>query len=126
MSEFRPCVLIPTYDNPNTIATVVTAVRSYLSDVIVVDDQSHEPAAAQIAALADAGLAHVVRRPHNGGKGAAVKTGLAHAQALGFTHAVQIDADGQHALADIPRFLSAARKYPTALVLCQDSWRRRA
>ncbi len=119
MSAFRPCVVIPTYDNPDTIATVVSAVRAHVAEVIVVDDGSHEPAASRIAALAASGLAHVVRRSHNGGKGAAVKSGLAEAQALGFTHALQIDADGQHELADVPRFLAAAREQPLGLVLGQ-------
>ncbi len=53
----------------------------------------------------------------NGGKGAAVKTGLALARELGFTHALQVDADAQHDLDDVPRFLEAARSRPEALVL---------
>lgn len=119
MSPFRPCVVIPTYDNPDTIAAVVSIVRTHLTDVIVVDDASHEPAASRIAALQADGLAQVVRRAHNGGKGAAVKSGLAKAHELGFTHALQIDADGQHELADIPRFVAAAQQTPAALVLGQ-------
>src|SRR6185369_38382 len=68
-------------------------------------------------ALAEGGLARVTRREHNGGKGAAVKTGFRVARELGFTHAVQIDADGQHDVADIPRFLALAAARPEAAVL---------
>jgi glycosyltransferase involved in cell wall biosynthesis len=116
-SSFRPCAIIPTYDNPRSIAQVVESVRVHLRDVIVVDDGSAEPTQRVLAELAARGDAEVVRREHNGGKGAAVKHGFAVAQARGFTHALQIDADGQHCSADIPRFLEAARVEPTALIL---------
>jgi glycosyltransferase involved in cell wall biosynthesis len=59
----------------------------------------------------------VVLRERNGGKGAAVKDGFREALALGYTHALQIDADGQHEVGDLPRFLAAARARPDALVL---------
>lgn len=114
---FRPCAVIPTYDNPQTIRDVVVAVREHLDDVLVVDDGGGDAARAVLSALAAEALARVRRREVNGGKGAAVKTGLAWAHELGFTHALQIDADGQHEAARIPAFLEAARAQPTALVL---------
>jgi polyprenyl-phospho-N-acetylgalactosaminyl synthase len=117
MSGFRPCVIIPTYDNPHTIAQVVASAREHLTDIIVVDDGSAEPTQRALADIAARGDAHVIRRPHNGGKGAAVKTGFALALERGFTHALQIDADGQHCSADIPRFLEVARAAPDTLIL---------
>jgi glycosyltransferase involved in cell wall biosynthesis len=119
MSDFRPCILIPTYDNPATIAAVVEKARAHWPHVLVVDDGSGPDAGARIDALARAGLAQVTRRARNGGKGAAVKDGLCAARALGYTHALQVDADGQHELDDIPRFLAAARAAPESLVLGQ-------
>ncbi|MAE95986.1 MAG: glycosyl transferase [Deltaproteobacteria bacterium] len=116
-AAFRPCALIPTYDNPHTVRHVVCEVRKHLEDVIVVDDGSGDAGRRAIEALAGEGLAIVRRREKNGGKGAAVKTGFAAASELGFSHAVQIDADGQHSLEDLPRFLAAARAQPEALVL---------
>jgi len=113
----RTCALIPTYDNPLTIAGVVTEVRRHLDDVLVVDDGSHAPARRVLEQLARQDLARVIRRDHNGGKGAAVKTGLRAARELGFTHALQIDADGQHDSADIPKFLARAAERPQAAVL---------
>ena len=82
----------------------------------LVDDGSGPEARAVMEVMARAGLAHVHRRAENGGKGAAVKDGFRVARALGFTHAVQIDADGQHDLGDLPRFLEAVRAEPAALV----------
>jgi polyprenyl-phospho-N-acetylgalactosaminyl synthase len=115
--EFRPCALIPTYDNPRTLRAVVERVRAQVADVVVVDDGSAEPGRREAARLAEDGLARVTRRARNGGKGAAVKTGFRFAHELGYTHALQVDADGQHALADIPRFLEAAARAPEALIL---------
>jgi polyprenyl-phospho-N-acetylgalactosaminyl synthase len=115
--QLRIAALIPTYDNPDTIAGVVEAVRAHLPDVLVVDDGSGEAGRRACAALAETGHARVVHRAHNGGKGAAVKTGLSELAKLGYTHAFQIDADGQHMIADIPRFVAAAEAHPEALVL---------
>jgi predicted LPLAT superfamily acyltransferase len=114
---FRPCAIIPTFENPSTIRAVVEKVRALLPDVIVVDDGSAPEGRAQVEQLGREKLAHAFRRETNGGKGAAVKTGFQAAYELGYTHALQIDADGQHDLGDIPRFLEAARQQPEALVL---------
>lgn len=116
-SGFRAGVLIPTYDNPATIRAVVSRARAQVDEVLVVDDGSAEPAQRVLRALSSEGLATVHRRLLNGGKGAAVKTGLAAARALGWTHALQVDADGQHELDDLPRFLEVARAHPDALIL---------
>ena len=118
-TAFHACVLIPTYDNPATIDRVVRAVQAKHRHVVVVDDGSGPDAAARIDALASEGVIALHRRAHNGGKGAAVKDGLRAALALGYTHALQVDADGQHALEDIPRFLEAAREDPRCMVLGQ-------
>jgi glycosyltransferase involved in cell wall biosynthesis len=117
MSGFRPCVLIPTYDNPATIRGVVEHARRYLADVVVVDDGSGEAARDECERLAREGLCTLERHAHNQGKGAAVKTGFRVAQALGYTHAVQVDGDGQHDLERIPAFVELARAHPDALVL---------
>ena len=119
MSTFRPCVLIPTYDNPRTIRDVVLAVKAILADVVVVDDASGEANRAAVEQLGKDGLALVTRRDVNGGKGAAVKTGFRFASEHGFTHAIQVDADGQHALEDVAKFLEIARGRPDAVVLGQ-------
>ncbi len=111
--------MIPTYDNARTIEEVVRDVRRHVAEVIVVDDGSGPDAVAAAKRIAAQGLAHVVLRPANGGKGAAVKTGLAEAHARGFTHALQIDADGQHHADDVPRLLAESAAHADALVLGQ-------
>jgi polyprenyl-phospho-N-acetylgalactosaminyl synthase len=116
--SIRACAVIPTYDNPRTVARVVEAVGRHLP-VLVVDDGSAEPARGVLDGIAAGGAATLLRHDRNRGKGAAVKTGLAAARDRGFTHALQVDADGQHDLADVPRFLEASREAPAALVLGQ-------
>ena len=115
--EFRPCVLIPTYDNPATLRGTVERCRAHLDDVLVVDDGSGPEGRAVCDAIAEEGLAQVVHREANGGKGAAVKTGFREAKQRGYTHALQVDADGQHDLDAIPRYLEVAEQNPDALVL---------
>jgi glycosyltransferase involved in cell wall biosynthesis len=114
---FRACALVPTYDNPLTLRAVVESVRRYVDTVVVVDDGSATEGRSVVEALSRESLAHTMRRSKNGGKGAAVKDGFALAREIGCTHAIQIDADGQHALDDIPHFLEVARANPDALVL---------
>ena len=87
-------------------------VRRHLDDVLIVDDGSHDEGRRALDEIAGKGAARVIRRERNGGKGAAVKTGLRAAHELGFSHALQIDADGQHDTADIPKFLARAAERP--------------
>ncbi len=116
-AEWRPCVVIPTYDNPMTIERVVAGVQAHVHDVFVVDDAGGPEAQAALERLKSVAGVRVRHRAENGGKGAAVKDGLHAALAEGFTHALQVDADGQHALEDAPRLLAASRERPEALVL---------
>jgi predicted LPLAT superfamily acyltransferase len=85
--------------------------------VFVVDDGSAPQAATVLAALHDAARGVCVTRlPVNGGKGRAVREGIRLAHEAGFTHAVQVDADGQHDLSVVPRMLELAEQYPSALI----------
>ena len=116
----RLCAIIPTYNNPRTIEEVVRRVREHIADVVVVDDGSAEPAREVVQRLADTGRCEVVFRARNGGKGAAVKTGLEWARDHQFDYALQIDADLQHDPADIPKLVAGIRDAPAGtLVLAQ-------
>lgn len=113
----RLCAVIPTYDNPRTVAAVVDGIRAHGLPVLLVDDGSHAEGRAACDTITAAGAAELIRRARNGGKGAAVKDGLAAARQRGYTHALQVDADGQHDLAAVPAMLAAAAAAPAALVL---------
>ena len=111
-----PCAVVPTFDNPATVRQVVVGLREHVSTVFVVDDGSAPPGAEAVAELAVNGLARVIRLEQNQGKGAACMAGFRAARDAGFTHAVQVDADNQHTLDDVPRFLAEAGARPEALV----------
>jgi glycosyltransferase involved in cell wall biosynthesis len=114
------CAVVPSHDHWRALGEVVGRLRAAGLTVFVVDDASGHPARVAIAALDDPARGVVVaRHAANSGKGAAVLTGFALAGAAGFTHAVQVDADGQHDLSALPRLLAAARLHPRALV-CGD------
>ena len=115
---FKPVVVIPVYDHPATIGAVVGAARLQGHDCLLVDDGSHAACAAvldTLAASAD-GRVFLVRLACNQGKGGAMVAGLARAAGLGYSHALQIDADGQHDSADIARFMALARAHPLAVI----------
>lgn len=123
----KPCAVVPTYGHWRALPRVVAALRAQNLPVIVVDDGNDGPAAAAIAALADdADHIRVLRRDVNGGKGAAVMDGLRQAAAAGFTHAVQVDADGQHDPRDLPALLAAARAHPHAVISGRPRYDRSA
>jgi len=113
-----PCVLIPVYDHEHAIGAVVGAVLAHGVHCILVDDGSAAGCARVLDQLAAANPESVtlVRHAQNQGKGGAVITGFQRAAQDGFTHALQIDADGQHCVADIPRFLELARAHPDAII----------
>jgi len=114
---FRACAVVPSRNHWRVAGDVVAALRAQGLPVFVVDDGSAEPARTALAALHDPADGVTVRRLDvNQGKGAAVMEGFRLARAGGFTHAVQVDADGQHDLTAVPRLLALARRHPDAVV----------
>ena len=111
----RTLALIPHYNHPTTIARVAQTMHGFGLDVLIVDDGSREECKPVLQALVSDGI-HVLYRPINGGKGAAVKTGLKYAEENGYSHVLQVDADGQHHLDDTPKLLAAAEQNPEAVV----------
>lgn len=113
-----PFLAIPIYDHGESIADVVKSISGLNLPCIIVDDGSGPATRAQLEFLeAQHEWVEVIRHPRNLGRGAALRTAYRTAANRGSTHVVQIDADGQHDASDIPRFLSASRNSPEALVL---------
>ncbi|HEX4368789.1 MAG TPA: glycosyltransferase [Rhodopila sp.] len=113
----RLCAIVPTHNHWRALGRVVRALRDADLPVLIIDDGSDEPAATAIAVhhRPDAGI-QVHRLPTNQGKGVAVIHGMRLAWEAGYTHAVQIDADGQHDTASLPALLMSSHQHPTALV----------
>ncbi len=116
--QIRPCVIIPIYNNRDTIRAVVDSIEAARLPCLIVDDGSDAATRDELSRLDhDFDWIEVIHRERNGGKGAAMRDGFSTAARLGFTHAIQMDADGQHDAGDIPRFLEAAQQNPDALIL---------
>jgi glycosyltransferase involved in cell wall biosynthesis len=100
----RPVALIPAFRCESSVGLVVSGVRPFVDDVLVVDDGSPDGT----AEAAEAAGARVLRRRENGGKGTALRDGLAMVLPKGFTHVAFVDADGQHDPLDLAGLLAAA------------------
>ncbi len=102
-----------------TLEKVVSDVQQYIEDIIIIDDSSNDGTETVVDILHNSAPdnIHIVHQAVNTGKGAAIQAGLEIAHTRGFTHALQIDADGQHDINDIPRFLEIATASPSSLIL---------
>lgn len=111
-------VLIPSYNPGSKVYDTVRAALNRWNPVWVVVDGSTDDSAARLSAMAGAepGL-RVFVLPQNRGKGAAVLHGLEQAAALGFTHALTMDSDGQHPADLIPEFMRASQGELGAMIL---------
>jgi glycosyltransferase involved in cell wall biosynthesis len=111
------CALVPVYDHERAVGATVASLRAHGLAVILVDDGSGPSCAGVLRRLAaEDSNVHLLRLAENQGKGAAVMAGLRAAADAGFTHALQIDADGQHDSSDVPRFVAAAGSEPRAVI----------
>lgn len=105
----KPCVVIPCFNHAATAAVVARAAQRHCP-VLVVDDGSTLP-------LAELPGITMVRLDRNSGKGAALRVGFHRAAELGFSHAITMDADGQHFAEDLPKFLAVMEAQPGALAV---------
>lgn len=117
-ARIKPCVVIPVYDHEHAIGETVAELERYGLRCYLIDDGSKPECAAVLDQLAARwpGWVRVLRHAQNQGKGVAVRTGCTQAFADGYTHAIQVDADGQHDLNDVPKMLALADETPAAVV----------
>ncbi|MEQ1530753.1 MAG: glycosyltransferase family 2 protein [Methylococcales bacterium] len=117
----KPCIIIPVYNHEQAIVQVLAQLKTFALPCFLVNDGSSKACSQVLADCVnrDADWLTLINRTENGGKGAAVLDGLQAALAQGFSHAIQIDADGQHDLQAIPDFLSAGGQHPQAMILGQ-------
>jgi glycosyltransferase involved in cell wall biosynthesis len=114
----KPCILIPCFEHGRPLRSVLESLERYGLQCLVVDDGSGAETQRALDEIErDLPFVRVVRLASNRGKGVALSRGFALAADLGFTHAVCLDADGQHDATAVPAFLEAMRKDPDALVL---------
>jgi glycosyltransferase involved in cell wall biosynthesis len=118
----KTVAVVPVYNHGETVGDVVATLRGYGLPVILIDDGSDTFTARTLDAIvftlksAFGPPVKLVRLPKNRGKGAAVMTGFRSAFAHGATHVLQVDADGQHGLEVVPKFLNVSVENPDAVV----------
>ena len=116
---FRPVIIIPCFNHADAFVTVAARIAEHKFPVIVVDDGSAQNQSTKLEQTCAAYGYTYLRHSKNSGKGAAMITGFRKASELGFSNAVQIDADGQHDTDDIPTFIELAKQNPKALIMGQ-------
>ncbi|GHA14590.1 hypothetical protein GCM10008090_25490 [Arenicella chitinivorans] len=115
--NYHCCLVVPHYNHVAAFSAFLPKLAALALPCIVVDDGS-EPESLQglMSALADYPEIQLVTHQVNRGKGAAMWTGAHAARMGGFTHMLQIDADGQHDTADVPGFLQLSQANPQAII----------
>ncbi|MBC7741427.1 MAG: DUF2062 domain-containing protein, partial [Bdellovibrionaceae bacterium] len=118
--QLRIITCIPVYNHPNTVIDVITETLKHSPyPILVVDDGSDQSVDSLFkkSAVEQKARVQFVRHEKNRGKGAALQTAFKWAITNGYTHAVTIDADGQHDPAEITLLAKAAEQSPWALVI---------
>ena len=116
----RLCAIVPSYRHFTALPALSEALRDRLHSVLIIDDGNEGAAQSAIAALhAPVCGVEVIRLEINSGKGAAMLAGFRAAIDRDYTHALQIDADGQHDIADVDKFIDAAHHAPDSLICGQ-------
>lgn len=115
--SIKICAIIPVYNHCSHLEEIARSLVQNGLMCIFVDDGSNEETKAVLRRIA-AQSSHVTHLilPRNQGKGAAVVVGMKHAIAQGYTHALQVDADGQHDLKDVTELIKLAKGHPDLLV----------
>ncbi len=98
-SSYRCCAIVPVYNHHLKIAQVVRSLVAHGLEVLLINDGSSKDCSDVLLELDRASASvHYFGFSENQGKGAAVCFAIRKALELGFSHALQVDADGQHDL----------------------------
>ena len=117
MEDFSPCILIPVYRHGKACSEVVDSIVQYGIPIILVDDGNDSETKNYLSQIKEKhGGVEIVVRAKNGGKGAAFASGVIFAKNAGYSHILQVDADGQHDSAKIPFFIEKARENPKKMI----------
>lgn len=115
--SIRVCAVVPVYRHVEFIEQVVNRLREQKLHCVLVNDGNNESDSTKLHALfTDADDVTIVDQYPNQGKGAAAYTGFKAAHSAGYTHALQVDADGQHTIEDFPKLLEISQSCPESLV----------
>ncbi len=100
--DLKCCVLIPTFNNAQTLEQLILDVSNFTSNIIIVNDGSTDGTGKILQRYSNF---DVLMHEKNKGKGMALRNGIQHAYSQGFENLISIDSDGQHMADDLPLFL---------------------
>ena len=112
--QLHICVIIPTYNNENSLAAVITDVAGYTNHIIVVNDGSTDNTKAIIESFA---FVQLISYDKNVGKGWALRQAFVYAMEKGYQYAITIDSDGQHFAKDLPAFVEKVLVEKNAIII---------
>lgn len=112
--ELKACVIIPTYNNEQTLAAVISDVAGYTGHIIVVNDGSTDNTRNIIDSFP--GI-QCISYEKNVGKGWALRKAFEYAVSKGYDFAVTIDSDGQHFAKDLPVFIEKLEQERNAIII---------
>ena len=116
--DMKLCIIIPNHNHGDKVIELLENLAVYQLPCIMVDDASNQHTQQILNKLAHKyQWLRLITLPKNLGKGGAVIAGFKHAWQQQFTHALQIDADGQHNCKDIPLFIKASELEPNAMIV---------
>jgi len=116
-ARFKCCLVVPHYNHLESFEAFLPKLRKLNMRCIVVDDGSNKLVKVGLRKLLEnEKRISLYEHDSNRGKGAAMWTGAHAARARGYTHMLQIDADGQHDVGDVPRFLAMSKDNPEAII----------
>ena len=114
---FRPVVVAPTHNNGRTLTAILQQLDALALPIIVINDGATDDTADILRRTCGNDRCVAITHATNRGKAAALRTGFEAARARQFTHALTIDTDGQHDVADAVTLLHLAKAQPDALVI---------
>lgn len=110
------CIIIPCYNHSMLLQPLMEKLISFNLPIIIINDGSDTHNASLLEKIATDFKIHLVHHSQNQGKGMAMITGFQKAYELGFSHGIQLDADGQHNMDDVPKFVTFSQENPATLI----------
>ena len=110
-------IIIPCYKHAHTLKQVLTNLAPFNYLMVVIDDGNDLEQKTIIKnTVKEFENAVLLEHATNLGKGAAIADGIAYLKEHHYTHAIQIDADMQHNLKDLNKFISLSKQYPKDII----------
>lgn len=114
IQRLKICVIVPTYNNHKTLATVLEGILQHTSQLLVINDGSTD---STFEILNSFSGIEIISWPQNQGKGTALQAGFEKARSMGYEYAITIDSDGQHFPDDLVHFVNAIEKATAPVLL---------